>query len=312
MGLREEQSASLVGDYRTGPDIGRGTVLLAVIAAGWLGFMAFIALEPRPPRIIGLSSNVTDAAGHFAAHALLAAWIYLAARSVFRQNIRTSVILGFLGAAGLGLLGEFAQSTLTDVRTFQRQDVLIDIFGAFSACVAISLFDVSGSSLKQLSIGTASTSGLFAVGVLTIISIWNPAHPYPGDHWHVQYAVVICGEVQPPVPGFQGGIHSHGEAGVIHIHPVDSKDAGSNATLGRFFSLAGGRLTDGGIAYPGGEHYGNGDRCPDGEAGTLSTHLFDLESRERTRLIPDPENYVPNDREAILIEFGSKPYDFGE
>jgi hypothetical protein len=68
-----------------------------------------------------------------------------------------------------------------------------------------------------------------------------------GDHWHTYLGVNVCGEWLDPPPQFeavydnsniQPGIHSHGD-GLIHTHPYVASEAGTNATVGKFFSYGG-------------------------------------------------------------------------
>lgn len=42
--------------------------------------------------------------------------------------------------------------------------------------------------------------------------------PRSGDHWHATYEITICGQRQPNIPTFSGGVHTHG-SGTIHMHP---------------------------------------------------------------------------------------------
>jgi hypothetical protein len=77
----------------------------------------------------------------------------------------------------------------------------------------------------------------------------DQASNQPGDHWHTYFAVNVCGEWLDPMPKFEkpwdnpgaaatAGIHSHGD-GLIHTHPFQPSEGGSNATVGKFFSYGG-------------------------------------------------------------------------
>jgi len=74
-----------------------------------------------------------------------------------------------------------------------------------------------------------------------------------GDHWHTYLGVNVCGEWLDPMPKFEkpwnnasanfnAGIHSHGD-GLVHTHPFQSSEGGTNATLGKFFDYGGWGLT---------------------------------------------------------------------
>jgi len=132
---------------------------------------------------------------------------------------------------------------------------------------------------------------VLASGVLTRNDSASAAAPQPpsatnpsGDHWHVAFAVNVCGEWLPNLPQFETaagnssvrvGIHTHGD-GFIHVHPFTSSEGGSNATLGKFLGYAGYPMSDssmkvwtGPSADPTKTEWKNGDKCPNaaGEAG---------------------------------------------
>lgn len=78
-----------------------------------------------------------------------------------------------------------------------------------------------------------------------------------GDHWHTYLGVNICGEWLDPMPKFEkpwnnssanfnAGIHSHGD-GLIHTHPFQDTEGGTNATIGKFFDYGGWGLTESSI-----------------------------------------------------------------
>jgi hypothetical protein len=104
--------------------------------------------------------------------------------------------------------------------------------------------------------------------------------PTKGDHWHAALGVSDCGQWEPnwrtPVsvngsPARAGtndyaGIHSHGDA-LIHIEPLSARDMGANATLGRYITDAGFRLSGSSIDFVD-VHEKNGRLC-NGEPGVL-------------------------------------------
>lgn len=73
--------------------------------------------------------------------------------------------------------------------------------------------------------------------------------PAVNEHWHVAYAITLCGETLAPAAdhGLDAlGIHTHAD-GLIHTHPFEARAAGSDATLGVFLDQIGAELTDDGL-----------------------------------------------------------------
>jgi len=117
------------------------------------------------------------------------------------------------------------------------------------------------------------------------------------DHWHAAYAVFICGQRQPNFPTWEAGVHTHAD-GIIHIHPFISSEEEEGARLTKWFEYGGGLLTLSEMRMPGRDQvYRNGDRCPDGSEGVLQVFV----NGER---LDDWSDYIPQDGDRILIEFG--------
>jgi hypothetical protein len=119
-----------------------------------------------------------------------------------------------------------------------------------------------------------------------------------GDHWHARYQIVFCGWMLPPLPGFPGGIHTHGD-GVIHIHPGSRDEAGPHATLGAFFRSAGARLTGSSLELPGWVPMRNGDPCPDHRPGRWRLHV-------NGRMEPGMDRYLLEDGDEVRLEFAAE------
>jgi len=133
--------------------------------------------------------------------------------------------------------------------------------------------------------------------------------PRIGDHWHASYEVWICGEKQPIMPAFPGGVHTHGD-GIIHIHPETPAEEGRGARLIKFFEYAGRALGRGGVftpdtfQMPGSDQiYRNGDVCPQGpfqgQAGMLQVFV-----NNRRLSAAELLEYIPHDGERVMIFFG--------
>ncbi|MCH7810316.1 MAG: hypothetical protein IH863_07035 [Chloroflexi bacterium] len=118
------------------------------------------------------------------------------------------------------------------------------------------------------------------------------------DHWHATFEYIVCDELQPLAPTFEGaGVHTHGD-GIMHIHPFTPSEEGVGARLVKWFEYGGGLLDDDEVRMPGSaETYKNGEECPDGTIGTVQ--IFANGSR-----IQDYEKYIPKDGDRIVIVFG--------
>jgi hypothetical protein len=119
--------------------------------------------------------------------------------------------------------------------------------------------------------------------------------PQIGDHWHANYSITICGVSEPPFPVSQGGVHTHGN-GVIHIHPNNPVDTGTNAHLARFLASTGTTLTNDSLELPSGEAYTNGDPCPDGQTGQMFLRVNGIN-------MTAVADYVPRDEDRIELGF---------
>ena len=120
------------------------------------------------------------------------------------------------------------------------------------------------------------------------------AGPVSGDHWHAAYEVNICGEAQPPIQTFPGGVHTHAD-GFIHIHPFTEEEEGLGATLSKFFEYAGGELTNETIRMPDSRTtFTTGGTCPDGSIAFLQIIVNGAP-------IDDVTPYIPQDADHIII-----------
>lgn len=99
--------------------------------------------------------------------------------------------------------------------------------------------------------------------------------PPLGEHWHVAFAVSICGQVQP-APDDRGsdrlGIHTHGD-GIIHAHPFLPEAAEGGADLGAFFDQIGLDVGDDSVELAG-RTLTPDDGC-DGEPGAWRAAQWD-------------------------------------
>jgi len=115
------------------------------------------------------------------------------------------------------------------------------------------------------------------------------------DHWHATLVMEICGEGLN-LPPSSGGVHSHGD-GLIHIHPENVSEAGSNANLGRFFDSFPITVEEDRIVTLDGASYVNGNECPSGQTGTM------MVSANGEDITANFRKYSPEDNDVIKVTF---------
>jgi hypothetical protein len=135
-----------------------------------------------------------------------------------------------------------------------------------------------------------------------------------GDHWHASLDVNVCGVWEPPAPAFETkhdnsqikvGLHSHAD-GLIHIHPFNSSESGSNATVGRFLDYGGWSASSDSIDLWAGSDgqkvtEKNGSECtmPDGTKGK-GTLTWYVNGKKHSGNVSD---YQPKDGDKIVLVF---------
>jgi hypothetical protein len=154
-----------------------------------------------------------------------------------------------------------------------------------------------------------------------------------GDHWHTYLAVNVCGEWLDPMPAFEkpydnpsatfnAGIHSHGD-GLIHTHPFQSSEAGTNATIGKFFSYGGWSISEDSIDLGGANSthkqwpgpasapkqttWSAGETCPFGQyKGEKIEMTWYVDGKEKTG---NPSDYRQQNGESVAVYFLPKGAD---
>jgi len=120
----------------------------------------------------------------------------------------------------------------------------------------------------------------------------NPANysgAQPGDHWHANYTVVVCGETKQPFLYSQGDIHTHGN-GRIHIHPHSANSAGPEANLQNFIESVGGSMTNHSLVIPG---WGiDSSKGCDGKKSEFNVYVNGYK-------VKNPTNYTPQNGDSI-------------
>jgi hypothetical protein len=243
-----------------------------------------------------VSGKAISPLGHFGSHLVLGALLYLLVSadpsSRLRRTVAVAAAVAFSVMLGAGI--EVLQFLLTETRTAQVWDFIADTTGSVVGAAAVFNLEQLRVSRQYLSIAAAAVAmTLMLMGGASVL-IWNPNLPRVGDHWHAGYRISVCGRDLPPFPGWQGGIHTHGD-GVIHIHPFVAGEAGRNATLGLFFANAGGKLTDDSLTLPSGESYPNGTLCPGGQSGKLRVMVDG-------KVVDKPSTHVLRNKVMVSIE----------
>ncbi|MFA5884237.1 MAG: hypothetical protein WDA60_10340 [Acidimicrobiia bacterium] len=177
-------------------------------------------------------------------------------------------------------------------------------------------------------IGVVLASGVLSRGDSASAAPQPPTADNPsGDHWHAALAVNVCGEWLTPPAEFETaagnsnvrvGIHTHGD-GFIHIHPFTSSEAGSKATLGKFFDYGGWSVSPSSFAVwtgpsvePTKTEWKNGDKCPNatGEAGKGKAGEVVFEVNCKT-VGGNPSDHKLADQEVVAIGFLPKGEEMG-
>jgi hypothetical protein len=181
--------------------------------------------------------------------------------------------------------------------------------GSFGWNAGIALIAVLGIALLVWTVASRRTEAVAAPRA------GDPTTGEAGDHWHASLDVYQCidwvttrgpeFESKADNPDVRVGIHSHGD-GLIHIHPFNSSESGSNATVGRYMDYAGFSVSSSSFElWEGADgntvQQKNGDECtmPDGskQKGTLTWYV---NGKKRSG---DPADYKPKDDDQIVLVF---------
>jgi hypothetical protein len=105
-------------------------------------------------------------------------------------------------------------------------------------------------------------------------------------------------------PNVYAGLHSHDD-GLIHMEPAVAEDAGSNATLGRYFDYGGWKLSSTGFAFLGTTR-NNGDNCGT-TPGTVQWEVgrWDGTAGKQTYVVHsgDPAQYKLLNFDLVVVAF---------
>ncbi len=137
--------------------------------------------------------------------------------------------------------------------------------------------------------------------------------PTTSQTWFAGLGIDICGTLQPDLPASTNsaktGLTANGN-GVITVHPKNSSESGSNATLGKFVSgYKGLELSSSTLQYPGKQAWSNGDVCPKGtpDAGKPGVVIVDswpsFTSKKGTETSGPPEDLLFQNGQLITMAF---------
>jgi hypothetical protein len=137
--------------------------------------------------------------------------------------------------------------------------------------------------------------------------------PAIGTQWFASIAFDVCGTLQPnlaenPNLAKNPGIATPG-LGVISIAPTTAKDAGANATLGRFVdSYPGLVLTPNALRLPGKQTHHSGDTCasgtPDaGKTGSIQVREWANFTAAGSNFSGDPAGLKLANSQLITVAF---------
>lgn len=130
-------------------------------------------------------------------------------------------------------------------------------------------------------------------------------------HWHADYEVWVCGQkldlINPEFPRNKIGsplLHEHNDD---RIHVEGTVNDLKDVSLGKYFSVIGGFLTNERISYASSEgpiSYSNGEKCPDGTTGEIKVYVNGQRLADYGNYVLYPDAYSPPG-DCIIIEFGS-------
>ena len=159
--------------------------------------------------------------------------------------------------------------------------------------------------------------GLFLVGLsryqLTHRSTSSSGPPTTSQTWYAGLGINVCGTFEANLPASTNssktGLTANGN-GVVTVHPKNSSESGSNATLGKFVSnYKGLELTNTTLRYPGKSAYTNGDVCPkgtpdSGKPGVVIVYSWpNFTSKHGAETPGDPQNLLFANGQLITMAF---------
>jgi len=156
-----------------------------------------------------------------------------------------------------------------------------------------------GSLVWPALIGVVVVLGVILIGISRSEISGASTPPRIGkDHWHAAIGFYGCDHFLPNVAQFENseGLHTHGD-GLIHLHPFSSAVAGKNATLGKYFELAGIKYSST-EAVVGNATLRDGAKCGS-KKGVLQTLLDG-------KVVADPKSLLLKQGQVIVVALAPK------
>ena len=142
-------------------------------------------------------------------------------------------------------------------------------------------------------------------------------------HWHASYEIWDCGNqielLNPEGISNKVGsatLHEHND-NWIHLEGVVIEE--DQASLGNYFKVVGGRLTDDGFELPTPDGFisrQNGDICSNGEEGNLQVFVYQTDGKVFTqKKLDNPARYIISPKgnippgDCIIVEFDTEEKD---
>jgi hypothetical protein len=159
-----------------------------------------------------------------------------------------------------------------------------------------------GPSLKKFLFWTISAVTMIATLFLAVSTVYLNVVSSSGGpvHWHTDIEIFNCGnEVNIKDPkGLSNKIgsptlHEHNDKR-IHLEGVVVEE--QDASLGKFFHVIGGKISDSSLTVPTNEGnitLNSGSSCPDGQEAELQVFAFKVEGKNYTQeKLANPAEYV--------------------
>ena len=217
-------------------------IFTVLIALGWIGFLFYLAGLPRLPYVPVVPMRAVSPLAHYGTFAVVASLVYLvvAPRPSYLAGRVRAVTIAVALSIALALALEGVQYLLP-LRSPELNDLLYNAAGAGTGAIAMVALDQLTVGRQTLSLMTAGVVLVLVAVASTSIAIWNPSHPWVGDHWHARYQISICGTILPPLAGTQGGIAQANIAGDtqgkgdkldFNSEQLDNASTGGGAVMG--------------------------------------------------------------------------------
>jgi len=156
-----------------------------------------------------------------------------------------------------------------------------------------------GSLVWPALIGVVVVLGVILIGISRSEISGASTPPRIGkDHWHAAIGFYACDHYLPNEAQFENseGLHTHGD-GLIHLHPFSSAVAGKNATLGKYFELAGIKYSSTEAVF-GNTTLRDGAKCGS-KKGVLQTLL-------NGKVVADPNSLPLKQGQVIVVALAPK------